>query len=99
VQNRGIKASGQWLTALAKKSGLGRRRLGVTVSTKVGNSVLRSKVKRWLREAFRLHPEWVPDGIDLVLIARPGIDQADWASVLKDYERLGKALKAKLPAR
>ena len=40
VQGKGIKASGQWLTALARKNTLARRRLGLTVSSKVGNSVV-----------------------------------------------------------
>jgi len=96
VQNKGVKASGQWLTALARKGRTPRRRLGITVSSKVGNSVVRNQVKRWLREAYRRHPAWMPEGIDLVLIARPGIDGAGFPAICKDMERLGRALKVKL---
>lgn len=45
-------------------------RLGVTVSRKVGVAVVRNRVKRLLREAFRLHQHELPSGLDLVAIAR-----------------------------
>jgi RNase P protein component len=35
-------------------------RLGITVSKKVGNAVVRNRIKRWVREAFRRHPELRP---------------------------------------
>ncbi len=71
--------------------------MGVTVSSKVGNSVVRNQVKRWVREAFRTHPTWFPEGVDLVLIAKPGVDKGDYARVCRELERLGKALTSKLP--
>lgn len=63
-------------------------RLGVTVTRKVGSAVRRNRVKRLVREAFRLDPELVPAGIDLVVIAKDGAPtlalrdvQAEWAGV------------------
>jgi len=63
-------------------------RLGVTVTRKVGSSVRRNRVKRLVREAFRLQPDFVPAGIDLVVIAKDGAPtlalgdvQAEWSSV------------------
>lgn len=47
-------------------------RLGVVASRKVGPSVVRSRAKRLVREAFRLHPEVFPAGLDVVVIVRPG---------------------------
>jgi ribonuclease P protein component len=47
-----------------------RRRLGVTVSKRVGNSVIRNRVKRRIREWFRHAREGLPDGSDIVVIAR-----------------------------
>jgi ribonuclease P protein component len=97
VQNQNVKASGQGFTALARPNKLGRTRLGITVSSKVGNSVVRNQVKRWVREAFRTHPGWWPVGIDLVLIAKPGSDQNTYLGVCRDLERMSKAIAAKLP--
>ena len=47
-------------------------RLGLVVSRKVGSAVVRNRVKRLLREAFRLHVDEIPQSVDLVVIPRPG---------------------------
>ena len=47
-----------------------RRRLGVTVSRRVGNSVIRNRVKRQIREWFRSARRRLPLGADVVVIAR-----------------------------
>jgi ribonuclease P protein component len=63
-------------------------RLGVTVTKKVGVAVRRNRVKRLVREAFRLCPDLFPVGIDLVVIAKEGAPelgladvQAEWSGV------------------
>lgn len=61
-------------------------RLGITVSKKVGNSVARSRIKRWIREAFRRHPELRPGvdtgvpgrAYDLVITAKRDVGGFDW---------------------
>ena len=93
VQGRGTKASGEHLTALARKAPA--QRLGLTVSTKVGNAVERAQVKRWLREAFRKHRALLPVA-EVVLIARPSAKQAGLAGLTRDLDRIGRALKSKL---
>lgn len=47
-------------------------RLGLSVSRKVGNAVVRNRWKRLIREAFRLSRRRLPEGIDLVVIPRRG---------------------------
>jgi ribonuclease P protein component len=50
-------------------------RLGLVVSKKVGNAVARNRVKRLVREAFRLQPNAFREDADLVVIARGGADR------------------------
>jgi ribonuclease P protein component len=63
-------------------------RLGVTVTKKVGNSVVRNRIKRWVREAFRLHASRLPDGIDLVFVAKHNANKTSFAEVSADMLRL-----------
>ncbi len=62
-----------------------RSRLGVVVSAKVGNSVIRSRAKRLLRESFRIHQHEFQQPLDLVLVARASIVGQAFAQVEKDF--------------
>ncbi len=55
----------------------GRRRLGLTVSRKVGRAVERNRVKRRVREIFRLQKSNLPEA-DIVVVATPGAAQLDY---------------------
>jgi ribonuclease P protein component len=76
VYQRGRRAAGQWLTVVALRrtptsSDPGTAvRLGVSVSKDHGGAVRRNKLKRLLREAFRLERQSLPSDLDLVLIPR-----------------------------
>jgi ribonuclease P protein component len=60
-------------------------RLGVVVGGKLGNAVIRSRVKRLLREAFRLHQCELAQPVDLVLVARASIVGKPFVGVEKDF--------------
>lgn len=60
-------------------------RLGVVVGGKLGNAVVRSRAKRLLREAFRLHQRELAQPVDLVLVARASIVGKPFAAVEKDF--------------
>jgi ribonuclease P protein component len=64
-----------------------RPRLGVVVTKKVGNAVVRARVKRLCRECFRLWPDLLPPGIDLVVIARQGAGELVLADVRAEWRR------------
>jgi ribonuclease P protein component len=71
VQSEGLKLHGRHLLAIAMKrsdpEGVGR--LGITVTKKVGNAVIRNRIKRLVREWLRLN-RWIPTGWDIVLVAK-----------------------------
>ena len=60
-------------------------RLGVVCGAKVGGSVLRSRIKRLMRESFRLHQLELTGPVDLVLVARPSIAGKSFEVVERDF--------------
>ncbi len=71
VQQRGTRLYAGDVVVLALASGQARPRIGITVSSKIGNAVERNRVKRWVREAFRAVATDLP-AVDVVVIARAG---------------------------
>lgn len=62
------------LIVYARENGHEYNRLGMSVSRKVGGAVVRNKIRRLYREAFRLTKADLPKGMDLILIPRgPGV--------------------------
>jgi ribonuclease P protein component len=69
-------------------------RIGLIVSRKVGGAVARNRVKRLCRECFRLSPGFLPNGIDLVVVARGGAEsmklqevRAEWGAAIVALRR------------
>ncbi|AKU92848.1 ribonuclease P protein component [Vulgatibacter incomptus] len=92
---RGRKVHTEHLLALAlppPASARGRR-VGLTVSGKVGNSVERNRVKRWLRQIFRTERDALPDRVDLVLIAKQGAPDADEARLRAEFLEVARKLR------
>src|SRR3989442_5712387 len=85
VQRQGIKVSADPLLALALENPRGVTRLGITISSKVGNAVVRNRIRRRLREIFRRQRGRLPQGIDLVLIATRRANEADFSALCGAY--------------
>lgn len=63
----------------------GSSRLGVVTAGRIGNAVVRSRARRLLREAFRIHQHELAQPLELVLVARPSIADKAFAGVEKDF--------------
>lgn len=59
-------------------------RLGVITAGKIGGAVVRSRARRLLREAFRLHQHDLASPVDMVLVARPSIVGRRFAEIERD---------------
>ena len=83
----GKKAYGV-LVMFVKDNGLEHNRLGISVSKKVGNSVVRHTFCRKIREIFRLNNYQTVQGKDIIVTARSRAGSADYDRLNRDYLRL-----------
>lgn len=88
------KASDRFLLVFVADNDLGWTRLGLSVSKKHGNAIRRARLKRLLREAFRLKQHQLPRGWDLIVIPRQNS-----GGTLEDYRRSLMRLTHKLAKR
>lgn len=70
VYKNGTSKANRYLVMYVYKNDLSSNRLGISVSKKVGNSVVRHRLTRLIRESYRLHEEMFHSGWDIVIIAR-----------------------------
>ena len=75
---------------LVLENHLNKNRLGISVSKKVGNSVVRHHVTRLVRESYRLHEEMFNSGLDIVVIARTNAAAAKYADIESALLHLSK---------
>ena len=92
IYNRGKTAADSRLALYVRGNGQRENRLGLTVSTKVGCAVVRNRIRRRLREVYRLHEDQVLGGRDVVVVARTRAASSDYHQLEKSFLRLADKL-------
>lgn len=79
-----------YLVLYARRNRSQYNRVGITVSKKLGGAVIRNRVRRRLREVYRLNEARFAPGWDIVVVARSRCIKADFASLTKAYLSLAE---------
>jgi len=77
-----------------KMAGYEKNRVGISVSKKVGNSVVRHHLCRLVRESYRLHDHEFDRGLDMVVIVRPGARELSFSDIDRALLHTARKLKA-----
>jgi ribonuclease P protein component len=82
----GVRVDGRWFIVFLRRGAGSPTRLGLSVGRRVGSAVLRNRVKRLLREAFRsaVPQSW---GLDVVVVAKPDALQCSFSDVVGELSR------------
>ena len=89
VYQNGKSYANKYLVMYVLENGTGQNRLGISVSKKVGNSVVRHHLTRLIRESYRLHEEMFNSGLDIVVIARGTARDASFHQISSALKHLG----------
>ena len=86
-----------YLVLYARKNRSQTNRVGLTVGKKLGKAVVRNRVRRRLREVYRLHEDRFAPGWDIVVVARSRCIGADFAKLTAAYLALAEKAGILLP--
>ena len=89
VYRNGKSYANRFLVMYVMKNGSEYNRIGISVSKKVGNSVVRHRVTRLIREGYRLQEDMFNSGLDIVVIARGTARDADFYEIKSALVHLG----------
>ena len=90
VYKCGKSFANKYLVMYVKENDLNVNRIGISVSKKVGNSVVRHRVKRLILESYRLHEDMFNSSLDMVIIARTTAKDKSYTDIKSAVIHLGK---------
>ena len=93
VYKNGTSYANRYLVMYVLKNQLNRNRIGISVSKKVGNSVVRHHLTRLIRESYRLNEEKFACGYDMIVIVRVSGKEQGFRSLESALLHLGKLPK------
>lgn len=90
VYREGKSYANRYLVLYVLQNQTERNRLGISVSKKVGNSVVRHRMARLIRESYRLQEDMFNSGLDMVVIARKSAKDKTCQDIGSALQHLGK---------
>lgn len=81
VYKQGKSYANRLLVMYIKENGTQENKIGISVSKKVGNSIIRHRIKRLVKESYRLHLEEIKTGYDIVVVARNTAKEKDYSDI------------------
>lgn len=90
VYQEGKSCANRYLVLYVRENGLTKNRIGISVSKKVGNSVVRHQITRLIRESYRLQEDMFNSGLDMVVIARVNAKGRSFEEIKNALLHLGK---------
>ncbi len=92
LYSKGKSAASPYLALYVRKNRLNRNRLGITVGAKIGNAVKRNRVRRRLKEIYRLNEDRFCKGCDVVIVARVKAVYAQYGQLEHSFFALAQRL-------
>ena len=89
VYREGKSYANRYLVMYVLKNGTEYNRIGISVSKKVGNSIVRHRLKRLIKEAYRLQEDMFHSGLDIVVIARMSAKDISYQETVSALLHLG----------
>ncbi|MBM9605150.1 ribonuclease P protein component [Desulfopila inferna] len=83
VYKQGRRLYGDGFTLIYRRNDLGFNRLGISIHRQVKGAVKRNRIKRIIRESFRLHREVYPDDSDIVMAVKPSFPSDSPGAVVR----------------
>jgi ribonuclease P protein component len=93
IYKKGKFIAGKYIVLYCYRNRLDIKRIGITVSKKVGNSVKRNRLKRLIRESYRYYENSILNGYDLIFVARNYDTLPGYYDIKKEIKFLLKRLK------
>ena len=89
VYNNGKSYANKYLVMYILENNLNKNRIGISVSKKVGNSVIRHHITRLVRESYRLQEDVFNSSLDIVVIARSNAREVGYKEIESALLHLG----------
>lgn len=93
VYRTGTSYANRYLVMYVRENQLDKNRIGISVSKKVGNSVVRHRLYRLVRESYRLHEDVFHRGLDIVVVARVNAKERTFREIESALLHLGRLHK------